>query len=606
VLKPILNKEEQMKNLKMQLILVAVLFSAIIAGAEPVGTEFTYQGRLIDANSPADGEYDFIFRLYDAVSDGNQAGEDVNIPDVDVIDGYFTVELDFVTGIFVGDARWLQISVRPGASIDPNDFVTLNPLQELTPAPYALYALESGGSGGDDGDWIIDGNNILNANSGTVAIGGITEAYPQPKLLVYTDTDQAAVWGWAANPDLNSYGLYGLAVTGSAGTNYGVYGWGINPGGGDAYAGYFQGDVGITGKLTADADAELAPDDDDNIAIGDAVDDDKKLYLSSDSDDYGIYSTIFKSSGANTAIYGSVSGYTPEASYGVVGEGGNTNGDNYGVYGKATGPSSTDNNYGVFGEVTSLGRVGNYGVYGKADIGNPGGNYGIYGYGRNSGMGDGWAGYFDGNLEVAGDAILCQGEDNEQVIIGSETPYTPNTKVSIYANNQTIGLYVEAHEEDDLSSSCGVYGTSTSPLCYNYGVKGVVPAYSTTFGYAIYGEVESGEGAAWAGYFVGDVMVHGTLAAETLVDMTPYPKDLAAAYEAVMSMERLPEGQYDENNKQMQLDHSILSDFVRSEDGHRDLSATVSCQNEVIKDLIKQNKELTERLEALEQKVSGK
>ena len=595
-----------MKNLKMQLVLVAVLFSAIIAGAEPVGMEFTYQGRLIDANGPADGEYDFIFRLYDAVSDGNQAGADVNIPDVDVIDGYSTVELDFGTGIFDGDARWLQISVRPGENVDPNDFVTLSPLQELTPAPYALYALESGSSGSDDGDWIIDGDNILNANSGAVAIGGITEAYPQPKLLVYTGTDQAAVWGMAANPDLNSYGIYGVAATASTETNYAVYGLAYNPGAGDAYAGYFQGDVGITGKLTADADAELAPDDDDNIAIGDVVDDDKKLYLSSDSDDYGIYSTMFKSSGENTAIYGKVTGYTPEASYGVVGEGGNIQGDNYGVYGKVTGPSSTNHNYGVYGEAASMGRIGNYGVYGKADIDNPGGNYGVYGYARNSGMGDGWAGYFDGNLEVAGDAILCQGEDNEQVIIGSETPYTNQAKVSIYANNKTIALYAEAHEDDDMSHSYGVYGTSSSPLCNNYGVLGVVTEDAVGVNCGIYGRAENGIGLARAAIFDGDVVVNGLLTAESIVDMTPYPKDIATAYEAVMSMERLPEGQYDENNKQMQLDHSKLSDFVRSEDGYRDLSATVSCQNEVIKDLIKQNKELTERLEALEQKLSDR
>ena len=33
-----------------------------------MGTAFTYQGRLTDGGSPADGEYDFRFRLYDAAS----------------------------------------------------------------------------------------------------------------------------------------------------------------------------------------------------------------------------------------------------------------------------------------------------------------------------------------------------------------------------------------------------------------------------------------------------------------------------------------------------------------------------------------------------------
>ncbi|MEA2112349.1 MAG: hypothetical protein U9P50_00035, partial [Patescibacteria group bacterium] len=53
----------------------------------------------------------------------------------------------------------------------------------------------------------------------------------------------------------------------------------------------------------------------------------------------------------------------------------------------------------------------------------------------------------------------------------------------------------------------------------------------------------------------------------------------------------LPDGQYDENNKEMQLDHSKLAPFIVSGEG-RDLSATVSAQNEVIKDLIRKNEEL--------------
>ena len=77
------------------------------------------------------------------------------------------------------------------------------------------------------------------------------------------------------------------------------------------------------------------------------------------------------------------------------------------------------------------------------------------------------------------------------------------------------------------------------------------------------------------------------VSALSFTDRTPYPEDLATAYQAVMSMERLGDGQYDENNKQVQLDHSKLSDFIKSKDGNRDLSATVSALNEVVKDLIR-------------------
>ncbi|MCJ7692054.1 MAG: hypothetical protein MUO22_01390 [Sedimentisphaerales bacterium] len=123
-------------------VLFAVVFlvSFVFAGAgycEAVGTEFTYQGRLIDANAAADGEYDLQFGLYDSNSDGNQVGGDIEVNDVDVIDGYFTVELDF-GGVFDGEARWLEIGVREGDS--SGDFTLLSPRQELTATPYAQEA----------------------------------------------------------------------------------------------------------------------------------------------------------------------------------------------------------------------------------------------------------------------------------------------------------------------------------------------------------------------------------------------------------------------------------------------------------------------------------
>lgn len=136
-----------------------LMFSPIeSAGAADMGTAWTYQGRLIDANNPADGKYDFIFKIYDAMSDGNQAGEDVNISDVNVIDGYFTVELDF-GNLFTGEALYLEIAVREGGS--SGDFTTLIPRQKMTPSPYAIHAVTAGNLQADisesvvyDSDWL--------------------------------------------------------------------------------------------------------------------------------------------------------------------------------------------------------------------------------------------------------------------------------------------------------------------------------------------------------------------------------------------------------------------------------------------------------------------
>jgi hypothetical protein len=123
-------------------ILTVALCMALVGRARAVGTAFTYQGRLSDANIPAEGFYDFEFELYDQDAGGNQFGNTVTKDEVEVINGYFTVPLDFVTdaNVFNGDLRWLAIAVRPGASIDPCDFATLSPRQELTSTPYAIHS----------------------------------------------------------------------------------------------------------------------------------------------------------------------------------------------------------------------------------------------------------------------------------------------------------------------------------------------------------------------------------------------------------------------------------------------------------------------------------
>jgi hypothetical protein len=107
-----------------------------------IGTAFTYQGYLTDGGSPAEGSYDFRFRLYDAPSEGAQVGSPVVGDNVAVADGYFTVELDFGGAAFNGQARYLAIAVRPGGSAGA--YTALSPRQPLTPTPYALYAQRVG------------------------------------------------------------------------------------------------------------------------------------------------------------------------------------------------------------------------------------------------------------------------------------------------------------------------------------------------------------------------------------------------------------------------------------------------------------------------------
>ena len=145
------------------------------AEAIPSGTAFTYQGRLIDANNIADGLYDFEFRLFDDPSIGAQQGSTTDVNDLDVIEGYFTAVLDF-GGVFDGDARWLEISVRPGSSTE--DFSTLSPRQEVMPIPYAIFAENAA----TDNDWMLSGNNMYSIPSGNLGIGTTN---PGEKLSIY-------------------------------------------------------------------------------------------------------------------------------------------------------------------------------------------------------------------------------------------------------------------------------------------------------------------------------------------------------------------------------------------------------------------------------------
>ena len=125
--------------------MLASFVSDIVAA--PVGTAFTYQGRLKSAGQPANGNYDLRFTLYDAASGGGQIGSPVTIAPVIVTNGNFTVSLDF-GAVFTGEARWLEIGVRTNGSSSP--YGTL--LRPATAYAHPLCALCAQRRVGGDSD----------------------------------------------------------------------------------------------------------------------------------------------------------------------------------------------------------------------------------------------------------------------------------------------------------------------------------------------------------------------------------------------------------------------------------------------------------------------
>ncbi len=140
------------------------------------GTAFTYQGRLNDGASPANGSYDLSFALFDAPTLGNQVGASVLATGVGVTNGLFVVTLDFGFGSLPGANRWLQINVRTNGN---GAFTSLSPRQPLTPAPYAVTAenLVSGGLSGGYTNAVTLSNpgNVLSGNgAGLVGVNATT------------------------------------------------------------------------------------------------------------------------------------------------------------------------------------------------------------------------------------------------------------------------------------------------------------------------------------------------------------------------------------------------------------------------------------------------
>jgi len=126
------------------MLLALSMFNLQLSTAHAQGTAFTYQGRLNDGANPATGIYDLRFAVYNAVSGGSVSGVLTNAA-TGVTNGLFTVTLDFGSGVFDGNARWLEIAARTNGAAS---FTTLAPRQPVTPTPYAILAGTAGGLSG--------------------------------------------------------------------------------------------------------------------------------------------------------------------------------------------------------------------------------------------------------------------------------------------------------------------------------------------------------------------------------------------------------------------------------------------------------------------------
>ena len=223
---------------KCVLLSLTLGFLTITTSLLAQGTNFTYQGQLQNNGSPASGNYDFTFALFNnsSTNTGQQVGGTQTNLNVGVTNGLFTVTLGFGNQ-FSGEALWLAIGVRTNGG---GTFSALSPLQELTPTPYAIYSPNAGAAASANS---VAGSNIV----GRIPVGGLP-------VSVITNGEGGVNISGAFTGNVNATSLQIAPVAVVSSTNYATNGtytlivppsitsmvvklWGAGGGGGDFSSG---------------------------------------------------------------------------------------------------------------------------------------------------------------------------------------------------------------------------------------------------------------------------------------------------------------------------------------------------------------------------------
>ncbi|MFC2085820.1 hypothetical protein ACFLRO_01265 [Bacteroidota bacterium] len=118
-----------------------------IASPSAVSGEISIQGFIEYLGTPADGSFDFQLKVFDALVNGSQQGSTHLAGNLNVTDGAFSIQASFGNAEFWQDPRYVEVSIRPGASVGAYDIIS--PRTKIVAAPLALalpgvYASTSG------------------------------------------------------------------------------------------------------------------------------------------------------------------------------------------------------------------------------------------------------------------------------------------------------------------------------------------------------------------------------------------------------------------------------------------------------------------------------
>jgi len=173
-------------------VLAAAGLAAAASPSLAQSTAFTYQGRLMQAGQAAGGTYDMRFRVNSAPTGGSQPGPTFCADNVSVAGGLFTVVIDVGQQFATGEARYLEIEVRPDTGQNcgtTTGYTVLVPRQPLTDTPRAMVANIAHALAIPNGSSL---NAVALDNSGNVGMGTAT---PTSHLDIFGTQDALKLRG---------------------------------------------------------------------------------------------------------------------------------------------------------------------------------------------------------------------------------------------------------------------------------------------------------------------------------------------------------------------------------------------------------------------------